>query len=293
MNYENIYESFYSKYYSKAEILIKNFFIKRHSQKRTFGNSINEVNYYFNNDFISKYNLYNNESLEMLHQIFCKRHSIYYIDEVQEVFADSIKKEFDKIKISELPVNYNYTKFIKEIAIIEVEKEISRLLSNNAQLLGMFYKLCEFDEFEIKEYRNLSLEDYPIYKKLHSKLYPEYYTDLIENKDLVVLKHEAIDLDKLTYNPNHWNAKTFDLFNYLVENYEKKGKVKYINIYKFIKNLESNTYVMTFIHNTYKSYVLEKYGIKLTKMEVAEYDYELKDQPILKSWEELFRKSSK
>lgn len=281
MNYESIYEGFYSKYYSKAEILIKNFFIKRHSQKRTFGNSINEVNYYFNNDFINKYNLYKNKNLETLHQIFCKRHSIYYADEVQEVFANSIKEEFDKIKISELPVNYNYTKFIKEIAIIEVEKEISRLLSNNAQLLGMFYKLCEFDEFEIKEHRNISLEDYPIYKKLHSKLFPEYYKDIIEENTT----------DK-NYLGKASNEKADKLFDFLIQYYrpDEKTSVKFINILHYLKNdANKELYIFKVKQTDFKEIIKRKVKIEINKFAKSERYCE-DERPILDSLESSFRR---
>ena len=185
MDYEKIYEDFYSKYYTKAEFLIKRFLIKRKSQKRTFGITMNEVNQYLYNDIINNHNLDKNENLQKLHRIFCKRHSIYEIDQVQEIFANDIKAAFDKIIISELPTDYNYTKFIKETAIIEVTNEILRLVSNNSRLLEMFYKSNEFDEFEIRYYKDLSLEDYPIYKKLHSKLYPEYSIHFTKNDDFV------------------------------------------------------------------------------------------------------------
>ena len=185
MDYEKIYEDFYSKYYTKAEFLIKRFLIKRKSQKRTFGITMNEVNQYLYNDIINNHNLDKNENLQKLHRIFCKRLSIYEIDQVQEIFANDIKAAFDKIIISELPTDYNYTKFIKETAIIEVTNEILRLVSNNSRLLEMFYKSNEFDEFEIRYYKDLSLEDYPIYKKLHSKLYPEYSIHFTKNDDFV------------------------------------------------------------------------------------------------------------
>ena len=194
MDYENIYEHFYSKYYTKAEFLIKSFLIKRKSQKKTFGITINEVNYYFSNDIINNHNLYKNENLQKLHQIFCKRYSIYEIDQVQEIFANDIKNGFDKINTSELPTDYSYIKFIKETAIIEVANEISRLVSNNSQLLEMFYKSNEFNEFEIRYHKNLSLEDYPIYKKLHSKLYPEYYTHFTKNDEFVANDSGAFGL---------------------------------------------------------------------------------------------------
>ena len=202
MDYENIYEHFYSKYYTKAEFLIKSFLIKSKSQKKTFGITINEVNYYFSNDIVNNHNLYKNENLQKLHQIFCKRYSIYEIDQVQEVFANDIKNGFDKINTSELPTDYSYTKFIKETAIIEVANEISRLLSINSQLIEMFYKLNEFDEFEIRYHRNLSLENYPIYKTLHSKLYPEYYAHFTENENLVVSGFDTMGLANAINNEN-------------------------------------------------------------------------------------------
>ena len=63
MNYEKIYQDFYLKYYSKAEILIKNFLIKRHSEKRIFNYSINEVMFYLDKNFRNRFITYNNESL--------------------------------------------------------------------------------------------------------------------------------------------------------------------------------------------------------------------------------------
>jgi hypothetical protein len=192
MDYEEIYEGFYSKYFTKIEFLIKRFFIKRQNQKKAFLNSYNEVFHYLGYDFVNKHSILRNKELEKLYQIFSKRHSIYSFDELQGIFENEIKAEYDRIELSELPANYNYIKFIKEIALIEVENEISRLLSNNSRLLEMFYKLKDFDEFEIRRYGNLALEDYPIYKRIVSKLYPEQYSNFEENVNLNV--YEATDL---------------------------------------------------------------------------------------------------
>lgn len=293
MDYEEIYVGFYSKYYTKIELLIKRFFIKRQNQKKAFLNPYNEVFHYLGYDFENKQNVFNNKELEKLYQIFSKRHSIYSSDEIQEIFGNEIKAEYDRIKLAELPTNYNYIKFIKEIALIEVGNEISRLLSNNSKLLEMFYKLNDFDEFEIRRHGNLALEDYPIYKKLHSKLYPETDTNFVQNDVLKIIKTEVVALYDTVCNPNHWNERTFELFNYLIDNYEKNGKVKFINIYKFINDLDSQAYAIRFTHNTYKSFILENFGVKLTKIEVSRYEYESKEMPILRSWEELFRKSFK
>jgi hypothetical protein len=291
MDYEEIYVGFYSKYYIKIELLIKRFFIKRQNQKKVFFNSYNEVFHYLGNDFVNKHSIFNNEELEKLYQIFSKRHSIYSSDEVQEIFENEIRVEYDKIKLSELPVNYNYIKFIKEIALVEVENEISRLLSTNSRLLEMFYKLNDFDEFEIRRNGNLAVEDFPIYRKLAAKLYPETDTSFVQNDVLKIIKTEEVALYDTVCNPNHWNERTFELFNYLIDNYEKNGKVKFINIYKFINDLDSQAYAIRFTHNTYKSFILENFGVKLTKIEVSRYEYESKEMPILRSWEEIFRKS--
>jgi hypothetical protein len=181
MNYSDIYHAFYEKYYSKAELLIKNFLIKRLSQKRAFWSSYNEVNEYLSFDLLNNHNLYKNENLENAYQIFCKRHRIYFIDAEKEIFENDIKIVFDKVSASELPTNYTFHKFIKEVALIEALKEISRLYSNNSRLFEMVYKLNEFELFEIKVHGNLALEDSTNFKILHSKLYPINDTSIIGN----------------------------------------------------------------------------------------------------------------
>jgi len=293
MNYEKIYEDFYSKSFDRMELIIKNFFIKRRSRKRFFVDSINEVSRYFSNDFKSKYNLHNNNDLKNINLIFHNRFSAYTSDATAEILENEIKSEYDKIKTAELPAGYNYVKFIKEMALIEAAKEISRLLMVNSRLLSMFFELNKFDEFEIREQGNLCLDDYPIFKKMHRELYPDYYLNRTENEKFITSEKFVIDKNTLNYNPNHWNVKTFELFIYLVENYEKKGNIKFVNIYYFLKKINLEGYAFTFIHDTYKSFIKENYDIKLTKMEVAQYDYKLKELPILKSWEELFRHSFK
>ena len=260
MGYENIYESFYSKYYTKAEFLIKSFLIKRKSQKKTFGITINEVNQYLNNDVINNHNLYKNENLQKLHQTFCKRYSIYEIDQVQEIFANDIKNGFDKINTSELPTDYSYIKFIKETAIIEVANEISRLVSNNSQLLEMFYKSNEFNEFEIRYHKNLSLEDYPIYKKLHSKLYPEYYTHFTENDDFAANYSGAIGLSNPidTENKNIFPSLFLnsDVYNCFLE-YQKHIIDFYIDYSYLKKRLEFEKLIHYHRDNDFMKMVFE------------------------------------
>jgi hypothetical protein len=199
MNYESIYEGYYLKYYTKVEFFIKFFLVKRHSQKKTFGNSYNEVIHYLSNDFVKKHNLYANEKLEYAYRIFGKRRSIYFIDEVQEIFKNEIKIEFDKINAADLSANYTYNQFIKEVALIEAVREILRLFSNHERFYAMVYELNEFDKFEIKVYGNLALEDYPSFKILHSKLYSTNYTNAAVNT-----KDKEIVLDLKDHTKEVW-----------------------------------------------------------------------------------------
>ena len=175
IDYEKIYQDFYSKNYNKAETLIKNFLKKRKSENRAFGKSSFNVIEYLTASQKDKYNLHKNEKLRGIYELFGTRYSEYEVDHIQKIFANEIKIAFENIEASQLPKNYSYPKFIKEIAIIEVVNEILRLMSNNSQLLEMFYRANVFDNFEIREHRGIALEHYPVYKKLHQILHPEYY----------------------------------------------------------------------------------------------------------------------
>ena len=277
MNYEKIYQDFYSKYYSKAEILIKNFLIKRHSEKRIFNNSINEVMFYLDKNFRNRFITYNNESL---YQTFLESRRFYSIDVIQEVFNNEVKAEFDKINILELPANYNYSKLIKEIALIAVENDIRRLLSKNYNLLDMFYKLNKFDEFEIKEYKGLYLEDTQIFIKLHSELYPESYDHSIEKNTTDVF------LGKST------NERAIGLFDYLIENYRENEttSVKYVNILHYLKNdTNKELYIFKISQKDYKEKIKLIANIEIKKFAKSEQYFEV-ERLILDSFERRFAK---
>ena len=198
IDYEKIYVDFYSKYYTKAEVLIKFYLIKRKSQDKAFGKSHFLVSDYLRNALANNYNLHRNEKLKVVYELFGTRYSEYEVDHIQKIFANEIKIAFENIEVSQLPKNYSYSKFIKEIAIIEVVNEILRLMSNNSQLLDMFYKANVFDDFEIREHRGISLEHYPVYKKLHQILHPEYYEPFNKEDNLELFVTENIDFKEKT-----------------------------------------------------------------------------------------------
>lgn len=189
MDYAKIYEDFYSKYYNKTETLIKLYFIKCKNDKRTIGYVTSNIRKLLENKVLLYLNLNKYDLLKKQHDIFLTRHSLYETDVLQEVFTHEIKENFDKIKISELPLNYSYSQLIKDIALFEILNEILRLMQNNSQLVTMFYRASYFDEFEIRECSEYYLENYPLYKKL----------DLMLNSELADKKTKIGLVENSTY----------------------------------------------------------------------------------------------
>jgi hypothetical protein len=82
------------------------------------------------------------------------------------------------------------------------------------------------------------------------------------------------------------------LFHYLVANYEKKGKIKFINIFYFLKNdVDKNKYAFGFTIDLYKDFIQSNFDVQLTKFGKAEYEYTDKVIPILNGFEQDFRKT--
>lgn len=106
---------------------------------------------------------------------------------------------------------------------------------------------------------------------------------------------EAPETD-LEFNRNYFNEKTYNLFLYLIKNYEKKFKVKYTNIWYFLKyNIEKIKYNYKFniTQDKYKSFIKENYNIKILKFKKAEYLYNQHELPTLNNLEIDFREQNK
>lgn len=247
MEYEKIYQCYYSRYYYKAEFFAKRFFIKRQSQNKTYLTVLNETTFFLNDNYICISNIHTNENLRKLHHIFSNRYSIYTVNQIQEIFENEVKIGYNKLKISELPKNYNYKLFIKEIALFEALNEISRLLSNYSRLFEMMYKLNDFDDFEIRTQGNLSVEDFPVYKRLKLKLYPE------ENEINIGL-HLALNSienfeDKTNFYPLLFiNSKVYDCFmqyqKHIIDFYSDYSYLKKrLEKEKLIHNQKDNDFI--------------------------------------------------
>ena len=78
---------------------------------------------------------------------------------------------------------------------------------------------------------------------------------------------------------------TYDLFLYLIENYSKKGKVKYTNIYYFLMDLvkQREGLLFNFSQKEYSAFIEDQFNVKLKKYKKADFAYGDKEVPVLKS----------
>lgn len=185
MNYEQEYQYFYTKYYSKSEKLIKQFLITEKSKKRNATLVYNELEKYLLDKTVAILGVGKYPSIVSLLLLFNNRHKYYEADEINSIFANEIKTDFERIDLLELlPPHYTLRKLLKEIAVLNAINEINGLLRLNRDLFNRFYLLDDFTGFEIKEYKGFSIEDTDIYKSLNERLHPDYYTNIIyENFD--------------------------------------------------------------------------------------------------------------
>lgn len=167
-DYGQAYEGFYSKYYDELEQFAKDFFIEKKSENRKYLYVRNKLEVYLYNDYVKDIHFLKNDNLMNLYSIFQNRASYYDNEFMLDVFKVEIKNDFNKIDIKQFPKNYNYVKFIQEVAIIESRTVIFSLISNLniCVWFEMIYKLNRFDFFEIRYYKHLPIEKYPHYEEM-------------------------------------------------------------------------------------------------------------------------------
>jgi hypothetical protein len=96
--------------------------------------------------------------------------------------------------------------------------------------------------------------------------------------------------EKSERNPNHFNKECYDLFLYLVDNYHKKDKVKFINIFYYLTYYaDKKTYHFKFTQNSYTAFVLKKYSIEPKSFKKEVFDNS-SEKYTLSSHEEDFRR---
>lgn len=205
MDYNQKYQKYYSRYYFTFEKKIKKIFINAKKQKSSFGIILNEIYKCLDFEIPKRTNLNKNENLKSLLIIFRNRHSYYEEDEIHEILKNVIKDKFNNLN-PHITEKYLFDDFIREIALLNVSHEIRRLLQNNSRLFELFYKAKMFDDFEIRDYSPISLEQSEIFIKLNKILYPDYYTTTYNNKfetetELVSIpKKEIEEIETIKFN---------------------------------------------------------------------------------------------
>jgi hypothetical protein len=166
MNEINNYNYFYDKYLTKANVLIKNFFIKAKMEKRNFNYALEHLN--SNLGFYSE-DVIKNKKIKLLAQVFHNLKNNYEIDQEEQVLKNDFELHFKGFCTS-FKQNYEYKKLIKEIAIIQVLETLKKLLSSNKKIFELMYIINDFTNFEIQDYGLILIENTEIYKSLSKNL---------------------------------------------------------------------------------------------------------------------------
>ena len=164
------------------------------------------------NEFCDNIAFLKNEELGKLYSVFETREDIYDFDFNEKIFKNKIKPKFDKIDIEQLPKDYDFIKFIDEVAFIESKNEIVSILSYHYYLFEKVYILERFDIFKIRVLGNLPIEENPYYKEFDVKLYSQDK----ETKNLGLTGNEVKDYqDKIWFKTGVKLAtgEAFDLYD--------------------------------------------------------------------------------
>ena len=83
------------------------------------------------------------------------------------------------------------------------------------------------------------------------------------------------------HNPNIWNARCYELFKYLFENYYSGKKTQLMNIWFFLKSDIGTDYTPNPPRDLYLKFIFEEYEVKITNYDKPDNWFE-KHLPILK-----------
>lgn len=195
MDYDKEYLKYYNKIYSTIQHRVKIHYKEQHKKRRDFNKVQEEINKFFSDVLGSKIFINNNEDLKSLSVRFKDGRNEYFEDKINLNCKNEIEPTFDSIDKTNFPQEYNFNKFLFQIAFVEAKNEIARLLHNDRTLFFFFYSFNEFDKFEIKESFPYRLEDTETFREFHKRKYPP--TEIINEED--VPKSKQLDVAKVVY----------------------------------------------------------------------------------------------
>ncbi|MEG0927925.1 hypothetical protein [Chryseobacterium sp.] len=107
----------------------------------------------------------------------------------------------------------------------------------------------------------------------------------VQSKTIEIANHTAPSEIEETHPPHHpnlWNKPCYELFKYLFDNYyNNKTKRKLTNIWFFLKEKQSKTYIFLATKDMYVDFLKVNYNISITNFDKAINKYDDKDLPSL------------
>lgn len=139
------------------------------------------------------------------------------------------------------------------------------------------FKNLTFDEFIFKSY-NLK-NSFRLILNFLSKKKKENKLKIIGvqtnyKKDVI----EEIEKQHPTFEPNLWNLDCFELFKYLYDCYYKDKNRQLTNIWFYLKECGIKKYNIKATKDTYKVFIFDNYGIKITNFDKAQIKWEDKER---------------
>lgn len=195
MDYYKIYTEQYDNNYTVEQNLIKNELItyKEKNREFTFAHNAISKSIYEKNEM----NIINkNSSLRELYHHFIASRSGYSEDFTRLSLENEAIEKYNSIDSIDLPSEYSFKLFTRDLALLMSATEINRLFSNHRSLFEMMYELNNFKNFEIKTYDNIAIEDTQLFQKLHKKLYPNQYLKLVKaTGEIQTSKYEDVEFE--------------------------------------------------------------------------------------------------
>jgi hypothetical protein len=160
--------------------------------------------------------------------------------------------------MTKLPKSYSYERFIKEAALLEVEREISRLFDILISHLPLYFDANDFSDFEIRDHKRLSPDDFPVFIKLRKKLPPThaYYLPTVD----VPVHSGALLRDNnkkhFTFIKYSFLFKNEDVFNAFII-YQRHIIDSYVDFSYLKKRLEHENLIYSITDNYFMKIVYE------------------------------------
>lgn len=217
INFEENYKFYNERIFLKLENNLKKYFLLSHKNDKSYGSTKHELIYSILPSIVKKKTDKFSKLLDFQF-IFRTRDSEYYNNQINNIFSNEITIKFKQLDKIELPLNYNLNQLLIEITLLEVIKEVIRLLEVNSDLFQLIYELNTFENFKIVNY-NLPLNKTELYRSLYVLKHKEQYTIDNETDSLYDYaynsneKHKVLDasqkvllIEKLILNSHRWDS---------------------------------------------------------------------------------------